>query len=636
MGEHDVGEVRGDGLRMFTKALLEDIAALEQLLQSGRIESGTRRIGAEQEMFLVRPDMNPAPIATDILERIDDPRMTTELARFNLEANLSPHDLGGDCLRKLEDEIDEVVGIARRAAQELGSDVLLTGILPTLGQEHLGLDNMTPARRYHDLNRMMKELRGGDFHVFISGVDEFEITHDNVMFESCNTSFQVHFQVGAEEFARLYNLAQVVTAPVLAAAANSPVLLRRRLWAETRVALFASSVDTRSDNRMRRPQHARVQFGEKWIDDSVLEIFKRDVGRFRIMLGRSLDEKPLEVVAAGGTPELRALRLHNGTVYRWNRACYGITDGKPHLRIENRVLPAGPTPLDEVANAAFFFGLMAGVGDQYAQIDRVMQFDEAKSNFFAAARYGLRAQFSWLEDKTVTASDLILHELLPAAREGLEARGIDSSDIDRYLGVIEERVRAQMTGSRWILDSLSKMDRSASADARFRSLTSKMLEHSYSGLPVHRWPLAELDDRKPLRASIETVGQIMSSDLFTVRPGDIVDLAASLMDWEHIRHVPVEDEQGHLLGLISHRQLVRLLTRADDKELRVEDVMTPNPVAVRPDTPTLEALRLMRSEKVGCLPVVRDRRLVGILTERDIIQVAARLLDEFLQSDEPE
>lgn len=464
MGEHDVGEVRGDGLRMFTKALLEDIAALECLLESGRIESGTRRIGAEQEMFLVQPNMDPAPIAVELLERVDDERLTTELARFNLEANLSPHDLGGDCLRKLELEIEETVALARTAAQSLGADVLLTGILPTLKHEHLGLDNMTPARRYHDLNRMMKESRGGDFHVIISGVDEFEITHDNVMFESCNTSFQVHFQVGAEEFAPLYNLAQVVTAPVLAAGVNSPVLLRKRLWAETRVALFASSVDTRSDTRMRRPQHARVQFGEKWIDDSVLEIFKRDVGRFRIMLGRALDEKPMEVAKAGGTPELRALRLHNGTVYRWNRACYGITDGQPHLRIENRVLPSGPTPLDEVANAAFFFGLMAAVGDQYSHIDRVMQFDDAKSNFVAAARSGLRAQFSWLGNKTVTASDLILHELLPAAREGLEARNIDSADIDRYLGVIQERVAEQMTGSRWILDSLAGMDPSTSSD----------------------------------------------------------------------------------------------------------------------------------------------------------------------------
>ena len=639
MGEHDVERIEDGDTRSFTKALLEDVLALERMLEGGLIEAGVRRIGAEQEMFLVGRAMDAAPIAVELLERARDERLTTELARFNLEANLSPVEFGGGCLSALERELREVVTASRRAAQSLGADVLLTGILPTLRQRDLGLENMTPAPRYHELNRALRKMRGNAFHVLISGVDEFEMKHDNVMLESCNTSFQIHFQVGAEEFARLYNLAQVVTAPVLAAAVNSPVLLRKRLWSETRVALFERSVDTRGEHRMQRPYTSRVYFGDGWVRDSVLDVVRKDVARFRSVLATRIEENPLQVLEQGGIPQLRALRLHTGTIYRWNRACYGLTDGKPHLRIENRVLPAGPTIVDEMANAAFFFGLMASLGDAYAQIDAVMDFDDAKANFLAAGRHGLRAQFTWVDGRTVTAADLILHEFLPAARDGLSQRGIDSGDIDRYLGVMEERVKTARTGARWILDSLAKMGTEASADARYRTLTRRMLSLCHGDLPIHDWPLATLDDQtRPLKESIETVGQFMSTELFTVHAEDIIDLAATVMDWEHVRHVPVEDEQGHLLGLVSHRQLLRLVARGggsgEDRQLRVRDVMAVNPVTVAPDTPTLEAIALMRDNKISCLPVVEEHRLVGILTERDLINVAAKLLEEFLTTDE--
>lgn len=639
MGEHDVSENRAEALRKFTKALLDDIRALEKMIDDGQIESGVRRIGAEQEMFLIGRDMNVAPKSVQVLETASDDRLTTELAQFNLEANLSPREFGGTCLREMEAEIVETVNIARAAAREHDADVLLTGILPTLRKSDLGLDNLTPAPRYRELNRCIRELRGGDFHIMIKGVDEFETTHDNVMLESCNTSFQIHFQVAAEEFAPLYNLAQFVTAPVLAAAVNSPVLFQKRLWAETRVALFERSIDTRRDKRMERPSSARVHFGEGWLDTSVLEVFKRDVSRFRVMLSRELDEDPLVVLRRGGIPELNALRLHNGTVWRWNRACYGIGGGVPHLRIENRVLPAGPTVVDEVANAAFFFGLMIALGDRFAKIDEVMPFDDVKSNFFAAGRHGLQAQFSWLGERTVTAQELIVSELLPAARDGLITRGIDLEDVDRYLGILQERVTSGKTGTRWFMGSLAAMDRSATVDVRYRTLTKSMLEHSHAGHPVHQWPRAVIDDKaRPLKASLETVSQLMSTDLFTVRPGDIIDLAAALMDWERVRHVPVEDDDGRLVGLLSHRQLLRQLTQrsqeadGEAERPRVEELMTRDPVTAKPDTPTLQAIRTMRERKVSCLPVVRDGKLVGLLSERDLINVTARLLEEFLEN----
>jgi CBS domain-containing protein len=636
MGEQNIiGASDHAQQRAFVRALLDDVNALERMIDEGMLESGIRRVGAEQELFLVDDGCQPAPVSMEVLERIDDDAFTTELARFNLEANLPPYPFGDGCLGAIEADLRRMVGRARDAARSCGADVLLTGILPTLQLSDLGLENMTPVPRYAALNEAMVKLRCGDFHVRIKGIDEFYAVHDNVMLESCNTSFQVHFQVGPEEFANLYNFAQAVTAPVLAAAVNSPVLAEHRLWQETRVALFQHSVDARSHTQLTRGQRPRVQFGDKWVEKSVLEIFREDIARFRVVIAGAIDERPMELLDRGEVPRLRALCQHNGTVYRWNRPCYGVHDGKAHLRIENRALPAGPTILDEVANAAFYFGLLSAMADRYDDIREVMDFDDAKANFLAAARHGLRAQFTWLEDRHLTASDLILDELLPLARDGLASHGIAAPDIDRYLGVIEERVRTGQTGSHWALKSLAAMGASGKRHDRCRAIAAATLAHQRDeGEPVHTWPLATLDDARDWRHSYKTVGQFMTRDLFTVQPDDLVDLAANLMDWEHIRHVPVEDSEGHLVGLVSHRTLIRLLAqgvaeRADP--VTVRDIMKPDPVAVSPETSTLDAIEAMRRHKVACLPVVSRGKLVGILTESDLIDVAAKLLDDQLR-----
>jgi CBS domain-containing protein len=636
MGEHKVDETTDDEqLRAFMKALLEDVRALETMLERGMIETGHRRIGAEQEMFLVDAGLKPAPVATEVLETAGDGRLTTELARFNLEANLDPLVFGGDCLRKLETGIEDVVGIARRAANEHGADVLLTGILPTLRKADLGLDNMTPMPRYFALNNAMHRMRGRDFHVLIKGLDELEVHHDNVMLESCNTSFQIHFQVSPDEFAKLYNVAQLVTAPVLAVAVNSPLLLGSRLWSETRVALFQHSVDTRHDAHKARAARARVSFGERWVDESVLEIFREDITRFRILLARGLEENPMELVEKGIAPQLAALRLHSGTIYRWNRACYGVNDGIAHLRIENRALPSGPTIVDEVANAAFYFGLMSAVLEEHGNPADLTDFDDAKRSFFGAARHGLEAQLTWVDGKTHTAGELISQRLVPLAREGLRAAGIDGADVTRYLDVIAERVERQQTGSKWVFRSLANMRGQGSMAARCRAVTASMLEQQREGRPVHDWPLAEFAHGIDERENYRTVGQFMSTDLLTVHPEDLVDLAASLMDWEQIRHVPVEDESGRLVGLVSHRALLRLVARggADGEKVPVRDIMRADPVTVSSDTPTLQIIRIMREQKLGCLPVVDDGRLVGIVTERDLVDVSAHLLEAYLQGE---
>jgi gamma-glutamylcysteine synthetase len=460
MGEHDVRkQSQREEIRVFLKHLLKDVRALEYMLDNGLVESEVRRIGAEQELFLVDADWRPAPIATEVLDRLEDEHFTTELGRFNLEFNLDPLSFGGSCLGDMERQLNELLAKVREAANACGGEVVLTGLLPTLTKSDLEIGNMTPNPRYFALNEAMTRLRGGDYEFFLKGIDELHLRHDSIMVEACNTSFQVHFQAAPAKFARLYNAAQVVTGPVLAAAANSPLLFGKRLWSETRVGLFQQSIDTRRTTPHLREQIPRVSFGRHWVRSSALEIFREDIARFRTLLSTEIDDDPFEAIEEGQAPSLKALRLHNSTVYRWNRVCYGISDGKPHLRIENRILPSGPTVRDEVANAAFWYGLVNGVLDEYGDVTRHFNFDDIRSNFFSAARQGLNTQLSWVGGDMAPADRLIVDTLIPLAREGLLAADIDSGEVDRYLGTVEERVSSGKTGAQWQLSSLATMGR---------------------------------------------------------------------------------------------------------------------------------------------------------------------------------
>jgi len=634
MGEHNVmRDEDGKRHQAFMKSLLNELRALEYMITHDLIESGIRRIGAEQEMFIVDAACGPASLALEILDRIDDDRFTTELGLFNLEANLSPHEMRGDCLRRMEQELDEVYAHARKTARKVHADIALVGILPTLTLEHLTLESMVPSTRYRALNDAMRALRGEEFQFAIDGIDQLSIKHNNLMLEACNTSFQIHFQVSADEFAKLYNIAQVVTAPLLSAAVNSPILLGRRLWHETRIAVFENSTDTRSTVHQARGQHPRVHFGDRWIEESVTEIFKEDIARNRIVLTTETETDPMEMLERGEIPSLNALRLHNGTVYRWNRPCYGVKDNVAHLRIENRVIPSGPTVLDEMANAAFFYGLMSGMSQQYPDIRKEIRFEDVKTNFQTAAREGIRAQLNWFDDSYLPAKQLIEEQLLPLAREGLQELDIDQDDIDRYLGVLQARVGKRRTGARWALESLENMNESGTRDQRMRCLTGSLIEQQSSGLPISEWKLAEFCEEQDWRDSYRRVGQFMTTDLFTVRPDDIVDFAATLMDWRHVRHVPVEDDSGKLIGLVSHRALLRLVAAgsfAGDKKVSVSEVMDAQPITVSPETSSVDAIRLMREKQLGCLPVVREGKLVGLVTEHDLIVVSSHLLEAYL------
>lgn len=621
--------------RAFSKALLRDLRALEHMLSEGLIESGVRRMGAEQEMFLVNEGWRPTPAALDVLERLDGP-FGTELALFNLEANVEPRLLESGCFGDLEARLDVLVNEVHEAAGQVGAQVVLTGILPTLSKSDVSLKNRTPMSRYRALDEALSAMRNGEpYKLRIEGADELNIEHDSVMLESCNTSFQVHLQVDPEDFGPVYNVAQLVTAPVMAAAVNSPLLFGKHLWHETRIALFQQSIDTRSGSVHMRDLAPRVRFGESWVRDSIIELFQEDVARFRVLLTSDVDEDPFEVLAAGGAPALQALQLHNSTVYRWNRPCYGVTDGKPHVRIECRVLPSGPTIRDEVANGAFWIGAVLGARAKYGDVSDRIQFEDAKANFLAAARHGLKAGFRWLDGRIVGARELILEEMLPLARSGLESAGVSEADIDRYLGVVRDRVESRLTGARWMLNSIQAMNQQSTRAEWLTALTAGTVTRQRCGDPVHLWSLAHLEEGGEGRLSYLRVEQFMTTALFTVHEDELVDMAAFLMDRNQIRHVLVEDDGHSLVGIVSYRSVLRLIAEGFDRSAEpipaTKQIMERDPVSVGPDTRTVDAIDLMRQHRVSCLPVVSDGKLVGIVSERDFLPIAYDLLEERLR-----
>ncbi|GMQ82317.1 MAG: glutamate-cysteine ligase family protein [Rhodothermia bacterium] len=635
MGEQDVRHKQDPGaMRRFTRQVINDVRAMEHMLQEGMFETGIRRIGAEQELFLVDDRYQPAPLAEEVLERNQDPRLVSELTRFNLEFNLDPCVFEGQCLSQLQNQIEEVLSDVRDLAAEDRAHVVMVGILPTIHEYDLRIENMAPHARYFALNDAFMELMGGTAQYQIRGVDELFFQHENIMMEGCNTSFQTHFQVTPDEFAHFYNIAQLIAAPVLSSATNSPILFGKRLWRETRIALFQQAVDTRSSNLYLRDMSPRVHFGSEWVDSSVTELYKEDIARFRVIISNVFDDA-FEVLREGGVPKLAALRLHNGTVYRWNRACYGITDGKPHLRIENRILPAGPSVIDEIANASFWFGLVLGIAHRYDDIRPLLPFDAAKDNFVTVARQGMASEIQWIDGKRWPIGQLITKELIPICREGLEGADIDSSDIDTYLGLLEERVSSRMTGSQWQLESLALMKEEGSTRAeRLDTIVLNMLTNQLAKKPGHTWALAHKADESLSRVPSTRVEHFMSTDLFTVHEDELIDFVAVLMDWRKIRHVLVEDAQHRLVGMVTHRMILRFMAAQQVARERadrpVKDIMIPDPISITPQTPTKEAIKKMRENGVGALPVVRGEQLVGIVTEAHFGRIAARLIDDSL------
>ncbi|MBA2539369.1 MAG: CBS domain-containing protein [Deltaproteobacteria bacterium] len=625
------GTLEGERARAFMTAVLADVRALERMLAEDRFDTGTRRIGAEQEMFLIDDHWRPTRGVLQLLDKLRDPHFTTELGQFQIEANCDPQLLTADGISRMHAQLDELVDRARASAAELKMGVVLMGILPTMRTADLSLESMVPSARYMQLNQIISKLRGGKFSCAIKGLDELILDHDSVMLEACNSSFQVHLQVAPSEFARMYNISQVLAGPILSVAANSPILFNKRLWAETRIALFRQAVDERRNANHLREKEARVSFGTRWVKKSVVEIFREDIARFRAFIGAVADEDPMAVLDRGETPDLKALRLHNGTIYRWNRACYGITEGKPHLRIENRVLPAGPSTLDEMANAAFWCGMMIEIGAREEDITQRIDFDQAAANFYTAAREGVGSTFTWLDGHDISARDLVLDRLLPLAQLGLRRQNVDEADITKYLSVIENRVREGRTGARWQLSSWNSLRDRATPAERAVALVAATVNRQFARRPVSEWERARLDEANTSKGNYARVENYMETDLFTVHAEDAIEMVVNLMIWERLRYVCVEDSDHNLIGLVTHRSVLRF-AQSGRSTLRtpISDIMRREVSTVTPETPTLEALHLMRRLQVGCLPVVDRERLVGIITEGDFLEIASKLLEHEL------
>jgi CBS domain-containing protein/gamma-glutamylcysteine synthetase len=633
MGEQKVSLVSGQRqMQKFVKSLLTDVQALEYMLENDWFEKGVTRIGAEQEVVMVhKKNMRPACLAMEALEKMTDyPWVETELAKFNLETNLTPRALSGNCFSEMDKENHGKLEKIQEKLDELDVQLVLTGILPTLSKHHLEMENLTPKKRYKALMEAInRQLIGNAYELKIVGIDELLLKHNSPLLEAVNTSFQVHLQVEPDDFVKMYNIAQVLAAPVMAIAANSPLVFGKRLWHESRIAMFQQSIDTRTSHDHMRERSPRVSFGKNWLENSVLEIYKEDIARFRVLLSSDVSEDSLEMIKNNEVPKLRALQVHNSTVYRWNRPCYGISDnGKPHLRIENRVFASGPTTVDEIANACFWLGLMCGMKDEVEDVSKLMLFDDARDNFLKAAQFGMDTKLNWFNDQKIAAADLI-KELIPIARKGLISRKVSTKDVDKYLSIILGRAESHMNGARWMLRSYTDFSATTGKDEALAALTSCIIENQNKNEPVHTWKMPKLSDYKNYKPSTLKVSEFMVTDIFTVQKDDIVELVAEMMDWRKIRYTPVEDTKGNLIGLITSHLILRHLikNKRSTKTTTVEEIMVQNPQTISEDATLLEAMKLMRDQAIGCLPVTKKNELIGIITEREFVKISARLIE---------
>jgi len=445
--------------------------------------------GLEIEFNLVDDDQNPAMRNAEVLNAIANDDFQTELGQFNIEINVAPRSLAGASVDELERELRASLNDAEQRSQGLGAHIVMIGMLPTLTPEHLTADAISANPRYALINEQIFAARGEDLHISIDGPERLSTYADTIAPEAACTSVQFHLQVSPQGYADTWNAAQCLGGVQLALGANSPFFFGKELWRETRVALFEQSADTRPDELKAQGVRPRVWFGERWIT-SIFDQFEENVTYFPALLPICDDEDPAEVLARGDTPRLGEMRMHNGTIYRWNRPVYDVYQGQPHLRVENRVLPAGPTVVDVLANGAFYYGLLRVLAEQDRPVWSQMSFAAAEDNFYAGARHGINAKIYWPGLGEVPATELVLRRLLPLAHEGLSAWGVDSSVADRLLGIIEQRCITHTNGAEWqartfhsIDDEKQPLDRSYA----LREMLRRYVEHMHSNEPVHTW-----------------------------------------------------------------------------------------------------------------------------------------------------
>lgn len=457
----------------------------ERMLRESAFDTDDPWTGVEVELNLVDEAGDPALRNDEVLDAIADPGFQTELGQFNIELNLPPGPLADGGLRTCEERLRTSLNAAEERAAAVGAHQVMIGILPTLAPEHLTADAISANPRYRLLSEQILGARGEDIMIDIHGVERLQTTVDTIMPEAACTSTQFHVQVSPERFAAYWNASQAIAGVQIAVGANAPYLLGKHLWAETRIPLFEQATDTRAEELKAQGVRPRVWFGERWIT-SVFDLFEENVRYFPALLPVIDEEDPLTVLEAGGTPNLSELRLHNGTIYRWNRPVYDISAGLPHLRVENRILAAGPSVVDTVANAAFYFGLVRALAENERPLWSQMSFSAAEENFHTAAEHGIDAEVYWPGVGRVRATELVLRRLLPLAHEGLAAWGVGAEEAHRYLDVIEQRCLIGTNGADWFVRRMRERRDEDRYDA-LRAVLGDYRARMHDNQPVHTW-----------------------------------------------------------------------------------------------------------------------------------------------------
>jgi gamma-glutamyl:cysteine ligase YbdK (ATP-grasp superfamily) len=443
------------------------------------------------EFNLVDAQQEPSMRNEEVLDAIASEVFQAELGQFNIEINVRPSTLAGSAAEQLEGELRDSLNEADRRAQAIGAHIVMIGILPTLTPAHLTSAAITANPRYELINEQIFAARGEDLHIAIDGPERLDMHADTIAPEAACTSVQLHLQVSPQDYAATWNAAQCLAGVQLALGANSPFLFGKELWRETRIALFEQATDTRPQELKAQGVRPRVWFGERWIT-SVFDHFEENVSYFPALLPVCEDEDPVAVLGRGDVPRLGELRMHNGTIYRWNRPVYDVYRGRPHLRVENRVLPAGPSVVDVFANAALYYGLLRVLAAQDRPVWSQISFAAAEDNFRQAARHGINAQVYWPRTGTVPVTELVLRKLLPLARQGLDEWGVDGAISDRLLGVIERRCLTHRNGAEWQVETFHRIDEQRQPlDRRdsLREMLRRYVENMHSNEPVDSWPL---------------------------------------------------------------------------------------------------------------------------------------------------
>jgi gamma-glutamyl:cysteine ligase YbdK (ATP-grasp superfamily) len=462
--------------------------AFARMLAESPFEPGDGMSGLEIELNLVDEDYEPALRNQRVLDVMADPAFVTELGQFNIEINVPPRRLAGDGLAGFEAQVRESLNAAEEHAAQVDTRLAMIGILPTLRRDQLTPDVLSANPRYALLNEQIFAARGEDLLIAIDGVERLHVRCDSIAPEAACTSVQFHLQVAPQQFAAYWNAAQAIAAVQVSLGANAPYLFGQELWRETRIPLFEQATDTRAEELKSQGVRPRVWFGERWIT-SIFDLFEENVRYFPALLPICEDEDPIAALDQGNAPRLGELRLHNGTVYRWNRPIYDVVDGRPHVRVENRVLPAGPTVVDSMANAALYFGLVHRLAGQDRPVWTQMSYGAAEENFHNAARLGIDASVFWPGLGAVPVTELVLRRLLPLAYEGLDDWGVDPGHRDRLLGIIEQRCLAQRNGATWQVEAAHAIEGNGPVEreATMRKLLAEYLPRMHSNVPVHEW-----------------------------------------------------------------------------------------------------------------------------------------------------